>query len=134
LSSGKLSLPPQEYHARVDKTRELLRRDGYDGLLVFSGYGERDGNICYLCGHKNAFPYSPKTEQVSGLGYSALLVPTEGATALITPLGFQAKRVVGVERSKTGTNFTRDLVDAIKETRLRVSRLAVAGADVIPTV
>jgi len=134
LPSGKFSLPPKEYQTRIDKTRELLRRDGYGGLLAFSGYGERDGNICYLCGHKNAFPYSPKTEHVSGLGYSALLVPVEGATALIAPLGFQANRVAGVERSRTGTNFTRDLVDAIKETRLQVSKLAVAGADVIPAV
>jgi Xaa-Pro aminopeptidase len=102
--------------------------------LAFSGYGERDGNICYLCGHKNAFPYSPRSEQVSGLGYSALLVPTEGATILISPLGFQADRVVGVERSRTGTNLTMDLVGAISETWLHEARVAVTGADVIPAV
>jgi Xaa-Pro aminopeptidase len=100
--------------------------------LAFSGYGERDGNVCYLCGHKNAFPCSPKTEYVSGLGYSALLLPTEGATTLISPLGFQANRVVGVERTKTSTNLTRDLVYAIDEAGLQAARLVVAGADVVP--
>jgi Xaa-Pro aminopeptidase len=99
-----------------------------------SGYAERDGNVCYLCGHKNAFPYSTKTDQVSGLGYSALLVPTEGDTTLIAPLGYQPNAVVGVDRSKTGTNFAHDLVAAIKETNLGNSKLAVAGSDILPVV
>ncbi len=102
--------------------------------MSFSGYAERDGNVCYLCGHKNAFPYSPKTDQVSGLGYSALLVPTEGQATLIAPLGFQTNAVVGVEKSRTGTNFAHDLVGAIRETGLNGSKLAVAGGDVIPAI
>jgi Xaa-Pro aminopeptidase len=102
--------------------------------LAASGYAERDGNVCYLCGHKNAFPYSTKTDQVSGLGYGALLVPTEGDTTLIAPLGFQQNSVVGVDRSKTGTNFAHDLVGAIKETNLGNSKLAVAGSDILPVV
>jgi Xaa-Pro aminopeptidase len=132
LSNGKFSLPENEYQTRLARTRERLRSDEYSGLLAFSGYGERDGNICYLCGHKNSFPYSPKTEYVSGLGYSALLLPTEGVTTLISPLGFQANRVVGVERTKTSTNLLRDLVYAIHETGLQAARLAVAGADIMP--
>jgi len=134
LSSRKFALSAKEYENRLAKTRERLNSEGYGGLLAFSGYGERDGNICYLCGHKNAFPYSPRSEQVSGLGYSALLVPTEGAIILISPLGFQANRVVGVERARTGTDLTMDLVGAISETWLQGARVAVAGADVIPAV
>jgi Xaa-Pro aminopeptidase len=134
LSRGRFSIPAAEYQNRLVKTRERLRSEGYSGLLAFSGYGERDGNICYLCGHKNAFPYSPRSEQVSGLGYSALLVPTEGATILVSPLGFQANRVVGVDRTRTGTNLTMDLVGAVSETWLQAARVAVAGADVIPAV
>lgn len=102
--------------------------------MSFSGYAERDGNVCYLCGHKNAFPYSPKTDQVSGLGYSALLLPTEDEATLIAPLGFQTDAVVGVEESRTGTNFAHDLVGAIRDTGLNGSKLAVAGGDVIPAI
>ena len=128
------SLPAQEYRTRLGAIREWLRTSGYGGLLAVSGYAERDGNVCYLCGHKNAFPYSTKTDQVSGLGYSALLVPTEGDTTLIAPLGYQPNAVVGVDRSKTGTNFAHDLVAAIKETNLGNSKLAVAGSDILPVV
>ncbi len=132
MSSHGSGLPAQEYQARLDATKERVRERGFDGLLAFSGYAERDGNVCYLCGHKNAFPYSAKTDQVSGLGYSALLVPEEHETVLITPLRYQPDAVVGVAKSKTGRNFTHDLIDAIKDSRLEKSKLAIAGGDIIP--
>ena len=128
------TMPAQEYQTRMNAVRNWLRTSDYGGLLAVSGYAERDGNVCYLCGHKNAFPYSTKTEQVSGLGYSALLVPTEGEVTLIAPLGYQSNAVVGVNKGKTGTNFARNLVEAIKETNLGSSKLALAGSDVLPVV
>jgi Xaa-Pro aminopeptidase len=134
LPTRLASLPERAYRTRLDAIREWLREKGYRGLLAVSGYAERDGNVCYLCGHKNAFPYSAKTAQVSGLGYSALLVPTEGSTTLIAPLGYRSNAVVGVDKSKTGTNFASELIDAIKETNLDTSKLAVAGGDVLPVI
>ena len=128
------SLPTQEYRTRIAAVRDWLRTSDYNALLAVSGYAERDGNVCYLCGHKNAFPYSTKTNQISGLGYSALLVPTDGDITLIAPLGYQSNAVVAVDRSKTGTNFEHDLVDAIRESNLGNSRLAVAGGDILPVV
>lgn len=104
------------------------------GLLAVSGYVERDGNVCYLCGHKNAFPYSTRTESVSGLGYSAFLIPNEEETTLIAPLGYQAEAVVGVDKSKTGTNFASDLINSIRESLPNSGRLALAGSDILPTV
>jgi Xaa-Pro aminopeptidase len=127
-------LPEQEYKTRVNTVRDWLRASSYGGLLAVSGYAERDGNVCYLCGHKNAFPYSTKAEQISGLGYSALLLPTEGKTTLIAPLGYQPSAVVGVDNGKTGTNLARDLVEAIKQANLTDSRLAIAGGDILPAV
>ena len=128
------SLPPQEYRTRIATVRQWLRTNDYNALLAVSGYAERDGNVCYLCGHKNAFPYSTKTSQISGLGYSALLVPTDGDITLIAPLGYQPNAVVAVDRSKTGTNFVHDLTDAIRESELSHSRVAVAGGDILPVV
>ena len=105
---------------------------GYAALLAVSGYAERDGNVCYLCGHKNAFPYSMRAEGVSGLGYSAFLVPSEGDTTLIAPLGYQADAVTGVGKTKTGTDFASDLADSIRESSLGNSRIAIAGSDILP--
>lgn len=134
MTSRLSSMLTQEYRTRVRAVRDWLRAGGYGSLLAVSGYAERDGNVCYLCGHKNAFPYSAGTDIVSGLGYSALLIPTEGEITLIAPLGYQPNAVVGVDQFKTGTNLTRDLVEAIKKTRLGGSKLAVAGGDVLPAI
>jgi Xaa-Pro aminopeptidase len=127
-------MPPQEYRTRIELVREWVRTSHFDALLAVSGYAERDGNVCYLCGHKNAFPYSMKTDQVSGLGYSALLVPIEGQTTLVAPLGYQTSSVVGIDKGKTGTNFANDLIDTIREANLQTSKLAVAGGDILPVV
>jgi len=127
-------ISPQDYQTRVSAVRDWLRTSGYGGLLAVSGYAERDGNVCYLCGHKNAFPYSTRTDVVSGLGYSALLIPTDGEITLIAPLGYQPNAVVGVNKCSTGTNLGRTLAGAIKETNLGNSRLAIAGGDILPVV
>jgi Xaa-Pro aminopeptidase len=101
-------------------------------LLAVSGYGERDGNVCYLCGHKNAFPYCGRSEIISGLGYSAFLVPLDGPTTLISPLGYRSDLVVGVDRAKTGTNFAGDLISAITESKFGTRKIALVGSDIIP--
>ena len=128
------TLPESEYQARLQAIKAIVQEQNYAGLLAISGYVERDGNVCYLCGHKNAFPYSTRTESVSGLGYSALLIPNEGETTLIAPLGYRAEVVVGVGKSKTGTNFALDLVNSIRESLPKTGRLALAGSDILPAV
>jgi Xaa-Pro aminopeptidase len=73
-----------------------------------------------------------RTEAVSGLGYSALLVPSEGETTLIAPLGYQADSVVGVGKSKTSTNFGLDLISSLRDSFEGNSRLALVGSDILP--
>jgi len=134
MPSQLTGIPAREYQSRVSAVRNWLGTRGYGGLLSVSGYAERDGNVCYLCGHKNAFPYSTRTERISGLGYSALLIPTDGTITLIAPLGYQPNAIVGVDQCKTRTNLAASLVEAIKEGNLGSSKLAVAGGDILPVV
>jgi len=127
-------IPKTEYETRLRITRDRVRGLGYDGLIAVSGYAERDGDVCYLCGHKNAFPTSVRTGAISGLGYSAFLVPTEGKTTLIAPLGYQPAVVVGVDRGKTGTNLAQDLIDSVRESFPTAGRIALVGSDILPGV
>jgi Xaa-Pro aminopeptidase len=129
----KLGVPRSEFEQRVKTVQLKLHGLGMDALLAVSGYAERDGNVCYLCAHKNTFPYSGRSEVISGLGYSAFLVPVEGKTTLISPLGYQRDIVVGVDQAKTGTNLVHELIEAIDESQLRSGRLALAGGDIIPS-
>jgi len=128
------TLPKSEYEARLRAVKTIIQNQGFAGMLAVSGYVERDGNVCYLCGHKNAFPYSTRTQSVSGLGYSALLIPIEQETTLIAPLGYRPDAVVNVGRSKIGTNFAGDLISSIKEAFPNGGRLAFAGSDILPAV
>jgi Xaa-Pro aminopeptidase len=73
-----------------------------------------------------------RSESISGLGYSVFLVPKEGPTTLISPLGYRPDLVVGVDRGKVGTNLAREVIDAIRESNLERAKLAVAGSDIIP--
>ncbi|HYW00194.1 MAG TPA: Xaa-Pro peptidase family protein, partial [Candidatus Acidoferrum sp.] len=132
--NSKFSIPKSEYAQRVRIVREQLRDAGFDGLLAISGYAERDGNVTYLCGHKNAFPYSARSETISGLGYSAFLLPVDAETTLIAPLGYQTDAVTGVDRTQTGTNLTKGIITALTESRLDHARLAIAGSDILPAV
>lgn len=134
MKGSSFSIPKIEFERRLEIIRKKLRESGYDALLAISGYAERDGNVCYLCGHKNAFPSSGRSDVVSGLGYSAFLVPVEGQTILISPLGYRADKVVGVDRAKVDTNFDRDLVSALSESHLDRGKLALAGSDIMPAV
>lgn len=87
-----------------------------------------------MCGHKNAFPHSARANGISGWGYSALLVPVEGQTTLISPLGYAPNLTTGVDRAKTSVNFGEDLVQAINESHVAKIRIALAGSDIIPVV
>jgi Xaa-Pro aminopeptidase len=133
LAQSKLSIPPAEFETRLSSTREELRERRFDALLAVSGYAERDGNVCYLCGHKNTFPYSNASRVISGLGYSVFIVPLSGQTTLIAPLGYQQDAVSGVDKVKTGTNLTQELIIALRESHFENSRLALAGSDIIPS-
>ena len=134
MKHSKFSIPKSEYEQRVRIVREKLRGAGFDGLLAISGYAERDGNVTYLCGHKNAFPYSARSETISGLGYSAFLLPIDSETTLIAPLGYQTDAVTGVDQTQTDTNLTKGIIKALTESRLDRARLAIAGSDILPAV
>ena len=134
MKHAKLNIPKSEYEQRVRVVRQKLHDTGFDGLLAISGYAERDGNVTYLCGHKNAFPYSTKTDMISGLGYSVFLLPVDSGTTLIAPLGYQSDAVIGVDRTQTGTNLTKGVITALTESHLDHAKLAIAGSDVLPVV
>jgi len=128
----RIQIPKAEFEQRQKTVRKKLIESGLDALLAVSGYAERDGDVCYLCGHKNAFPYSPRSDTISGLGYSAFLLLADGKTTLISPLGFQQDFAIGVDTAKTGLNFAEGLINAIIGSHLEKAKLGIAGGDIVP--
>ncbi len=122
-----------EFLKRVEHTKQLAQDRGIDGLLVFSGYCEREGNVGYLVGHRIGFPYANVSKDVKGLGYSALVLPVgDTHSVLIAPFGYSQDSVVGVGSVKTGLNIVREVVDSIKNRGLNGRKIGVVGTDIVP--
>jgi len=124
-----LRTPKEEFEKRLERTQQLMSKKGIDGLVVFSGYQEREGHLCYLINHHNAFPNAMSHK---GLGHSALVLPSEGKGVLVSPMGFEAEKVVGIDYGLGGWVLVDDLVKAIKDKNLDDRKLGVVGMDVVP--
>ena len=127
--SPVLPLSEVEFLQRIERTQRLMGERGLDGLIAFSGHAEREGHVCYLTNHRISFP---SIMSHIGLGYAALVLPLRGKGTLVSPLGYETVKVVGIDQAKTGRQLVTELVAAIREKELDGKRLGVVGLDVIP--
>jgi Xaa-Pro aminopeptidase len=125
----RLALPEREFLSRQEKTARLLQQKELDGLIAFSSYAEREGHVCYLTNHHNSFP---NVLSHAGLGHSAFVLPAEGKGVLVSPLGYETTKVVGIDYGKSGWDLIAGVVSATKEKRLDEGRIGIVGSDVIP--
>ncbi|MBI4596351.1 MAG: aminopeptidase P family protein [Candidatus Tectomicrobia bacterium] len=124
-----LSITKDELQRRLENTQNLMQQRDLDGLIVFSSFQEREGHISYLTNHHNAFP---NTLSHMGLGHSALVLPSRGLGALVSPLAYEASKVVNIDHVKTGFTLAQDVISSVKEKDLESKRIGLVGLDVIP--
>lgn len=127
--TGATRIPLEEFDNRRGQTQDLLRQRELDGIIAFSSYAEREGHVCYLTNHHLSFP---NVMSHSGLGHAALVLPVEGMGSLISPFGYEAEKVVGIDEAKTGLDLVTDIVSAAKEKKLDGGRIGLVGLDVVP--
>ena len=124
-----LLISKDEFETRLQHTQDLMKQKDLDGLIVFSGFQEREGHVSYLTNHHIAFP---NVLSHVGLGHSALVLPLEGLGTLISPIGYEANKVVNIDVAKTGFVLVADILAAVKEKGLDSGRIGIVGMDVIP--
>lgn len=127
--NARLKISKEEFERRLNRVQEEMRREGYDGLIIFSGYVEREGHVCYLTNHHSSFP---NVMSHRGLGYSAYLLPSEGRGGLIAPFGYEEEKTVNIDFARTSPNIMGELKSAISEMGLSNKKLGTIGLDVIP--
>ena len=125
----KLLVPSEEFGERLQRTQVLIREKGLDGLIVFSSYQEREGHVSFLTNHHNSFP---NVLSHMGMGHSALVLSTEGMATLVAPLGYEANKVVNVDKARTGFSLVPEAVAALKDKTLENKKVGIVGSDVIP--
>ncbi|MFC2099964.1 M24 family metallopeptidase [Candidatus Bipolaricaulota bacterium] len=118
-----------EFERRIETTQKLMAERGFDGLVAFSSYQERQGHVAYLTNHFISFP---NVMSHAGFGHAAVVLGASQPPILVAPMGYEAKNVHGIASAKTGFNLMADLVAAIKESGLAEGKLAAVGTDVIP--
>lgn len=122
----------EELRTRVSRVRESLSERGLNALLAFSGYQEKEGHVCYLTGHHGAFPPSSNTEEIVGLGYTAVLLGVDFGPILFTLNPPAEGEDLFIESAVPGYNLLSGILSKIRERGLERSRIGIAGMDVVP--
>jgi Xaa-Pro aminopeptidase len=122
-------IPKEEFVQRMKLVQENIRTMNLDGLVIFSGYLEREGHVCYLTNHHSSFP---NIMSHKGLGYSALVLPSEGPGILIAPFGYEDEKVVNIDYAKTGPNLMTEMKSVLEELNFKEKNIGIVGTDVIP--
>jgi Xaa-Pro dipeptidase len=124
-----LAISEKEFESRVKNTQKMMSERGFQGLVAVSSYAEREGHVCYLTNHHTSFP---NVMSHIGLGHAAAVLTATEKPILISPMGYQKDKVVGIEYAKTGFDYVGDVVAALKERKLDEKKIGVAGMDVLP--
>jgi Xaa-Pro aminopeptidase len=121
----------EELKNRVKLTASSLKQRELAALLAFSGYLEKEGNVFYLTGYRNAFPPSANDSANVGLGYSAALVTADEAVSLFTtfPVSEDAYRA---EELFSGRNLVEAVSTGVRKLVPEGASIGLAGADVLP--
>jgi len=127
--SMELFITKQEFERRLESVQDLMKQRALEGLIIFSGFQEREGHVCYLTNHRNPFPNGLSHK---GMGYSAFVLAAEGLGILISPFGYEANKVVNIDIVETGFSFVPNLVAAAKKKGLDGKRIGIVGMDIIP--
>ncbi len=122
-------IPKQEFIQRMKLVQENMRAMNLDYLVIFSGYLEREGHVCYLTNHHSSFP---NIMSHKGLGYSALVLPSDGLAILIAPFGYEEEKVINIDYARTSPNLMTEMKTVLEELNFKEKNIGVVGADVIP--
>ncbi len=143
------TIPVRDFEARVERLREVMREHDLDGVIAGDASGEAPGSTWagnptyarYLAGF--AVPHSP------GLRNAIVVVPLEGAPALVVPTGIRgsiahvARQTTWIENVISSSDLDpewqagnrwglfsdegHDVVQALRATGLEKGRIGVSG-------
>ncbi len=124
-----IGIPPQEFNQRKEKTLESMKEAGLESLIAISSFQEREGNVGYLCNHRNHFP---NVMSHSGLGHAAYVLFANGGGFLVTPQGYRQDRVYNVNAGFTDRDLVTGILNVFKTQGIQEGRAGIAGMDVLP--
>lgn len=73
-----------EFFRRLKLVQSTIKERELDGVIAFSAYMEREGNVLYLTGHRIVFPPWASDTVRNGAGLASAWVPAEGLLTLFS--------------------------------------------------
>ena len=126
--------PDEEFTGRLRHVQEGMRDRALDGIVGFSAYMEREGNVLYLTGHRNVFPPWASDSVRNGAGLAAVLVPQDGLVTLFSSYRGDQKSLAGTIEDVVQTlDLSGSIVEAIRRRYGSdgAKVLGIAGSDVM---
>lgn len=116
----RINMPEMEFHLRVEKIREEMKKEGIDCLLLYGNGPNEYGNPCYV---SNFAIKTPRGALVA--------LPLKGNVTLIVD-GFPrdqpaVKSVTWIDHIRSSRDVAKECVDLLREQNLLPSTLGFAG-------
>lgn len=131
-----MPIEPVEFRRRQQRFAQRLRAAGYDGALVVSRGGgtfDRCGNVLYLTGHYQHYPYLPsEPPNWSGRAHTAFVLSADGEGVLCISTEEFHRDGVAADHVLWTEDFPLTIVAAIRELEIHGSHLALIGGDTLP--
>lgn len=132
--AGRPAMPAGEYRERFQRVSAAVESLALEGILSFSSYMEREGNVLYLSGHRIAFPPWASDGKRNGAGYSAvLLVPHERLHLFAAFHTDRAALAPTVTEATETMDLAGALIASLRKTygQAGPKALGIAGSDVM---
>ncbi|MGQ0567933.1 MAG: M24 family metallopeptidase, partial [Armatimonadota bacterium] len=125
-------VPRDEVLARLERVKGLAREHGLAGLVAIArSFYDRPANVAYLSNHFPPFPSGMFWGEARGLGHAAMVIPLGGDPVLFFDTTYR-RDLVTVQDCRHARNFTKSIIEAVREKDLHNSRVGLFGDDLMP--
>ena len=127
-------MPAAEFAERRGNVAAAVKERGLSGLLVWSLGGtsvDWYGDVYYLTNHHTLMPAIPETPRWNAAGYSAVIVPADGDSVLITSALDDADGRVSIDDARHATHLPQAIALAVREKEIDPAHLGIAGSQTL---
>jgi Xaa-Pro dipeptidase len=127
-----VSISGEEFLERQQRAAKAAGEQGLDALLVWSRGGtsvDFYGDVLYLGNHHSAFPPNQDTTLWSGRSFSALILPVDGPSTLVSDLPEYDAETTYASDVRLTLQVPQTAATVLKEYGLQPSRVGLVGRD-----
>lgn len=119
-----------EFATRQQNCARIAAERGFGALIVFALAPRRCGDLIYLVNHAPLMPGHVRRYSFKGRGYSALVVPADGAPTLAVSTTFVEDELY-VKNVRFNNDLPLEIAHIINENKLSKADVGIVGMDIL---